>query len=82
MNVTCRTQSEVGNAPMTGTRTQLENLFGDWADIRDWIDIDMINWVCMLLQESNPTLTFSGIRGKLELMSSSYGYLIKYNCVP
>ncbi|EXA31192.1 hypothetical protein FOVG_17510 [Fusarium oxysporum f. sp. pisi HDV247] len=39
-----QTQSGVGNAPMTGTRTQLENLFGDWADIRDWIDIDIINW--------------------------------------
>ncbi|SPJ82411.1 uncharacterized protein FTOL_09816 [Fusarium torulosum] len=29
---------------MAGTRTQLENLFGDWGDIRDWIDTDMINW--------------------------------------
>ncbi|KIL89252.1 hypothetical protein FAVG1_07646 [Fusarium avenaceum] len=39
-----QSQSGVGNAPMTSKRTQLEDLFGDWADIREWIDTDMINW--------------------------------------
>lgn len=47
---------------MTSTRTQLEDLFRDWADIREWIDTDMINWVCMLIEELNPMLTFSGLR--------------------
>ncbi|CAG8930483.1 unnamed protein product [Penicillium salamii] len=42
-----QTQANTGNPQTIDAGTQIENLFEGWADIREWLDTDLTNWVYM-----------------------------------
>lgn len=54
-----RAQSGIGD-PQTW---DWENAFEDWTDIRDWMEVDWMNHVCIPPQFFNLSLTFQDLDG-------------------
>lgn len=41
----CRAQMGPRNTHSSTTEAQIEGIFEDWTDMREWFDDDLINWV-------------------------------------
>lgn len=52
-----RAQSGFGDPPTRDCGNELQTVFEDWTDIREWMDIDWINYVCIHPRPLNLSLT-------------------------
>lgn len=57
-NLFCRVQPGIGDHSTTNSDVQMEQIFEDWTDIREWTDAGLLNWVGAHIQVSSAWLTF------------------------
>lgn len=64
-----RAQAGTGDAPTGSSETPFENLFEDLTDIREWMDADLVDWVCYLPLDTEPFANDQNLDGQFNVFA-------------